>query len=786
MPPFARFVPALLTAALLAGVDAFAQDAGPDENTAEPAAKRALTFEDLYGAKRLDLAGRVPGGLAWVSDSHYLDPGADGGPAVVDAGTGESASAFDAGAVADALAAAGVEAGEAKGLARAPGRATWSPDYSRGLFSAGGDLYLLAFGGPAFGAGLDAKPTAARLTETPGRERLPALAPDGRAVAFVRNFDLYTVPLIGDGPDLHAGPEARLTTGGGDLVRHGYADWVYYEELYDRRRTGYRWSPDSRRIAVMEYDDRAVGEHVVIDQTARPQKLERTRYPKTGTTNPTVRLGVVDAAGGDVRWVDWAADGLPGLPDLGRGPGDGGGLIAHFGWFPGGGKLYAYLQDRTQSTLSVRTAGVPDDGTLGPVKELFKENAGAWQQSPGDLEFLADGSFVVASTRDGWRHLYRYKPDGTFLNALTAGDWEVRSLARVADSRNGGAVGGQWVYFQGTKDDPVGENLYRVRPDGSGPARLTPDAGAHRATVAPGGEYFLDTRSSHAAPPRVDLRRGDGELVRTVAEAEPKDLEKIALGDFRWVEIPTRDGGTLYGHLITPPGLDADAETHATPAWVMTYGGPHTSVVSDSWGGGRGWEQLLATNGIAVLTVDPRAASERGWAPAWEVRGRLGEQETEDMADAAAWLAAQPWCDGARLGLSGHSFGGYLTARTLTHTDRYSAGIAGGSVTAFANYDTIYTERLMDTPAANPDGYALTDLSKHAGDLSGRLLLIHGVMDDNVHVQNVLQFVEALQRADKTFELMLYPTSRHGIHSTHYRRLMWDFVRETMLEGEQP
>ena len=500
-------------AAVLLVAPAFTQeDAAPEA--------RPLTFEELYGPDPLDLAGRAPRGFAWVSGDRYLDPAAG---ELVDAKTGDRAAALNKDAVAGALEAAGVSAGAAKSVAGSPGRATWNEDYSRALVADGGDLFLLTFPGPAFGAAADddERPTAVRLTETPGRERLPTLAPDGRAVAFVRDYDLYTVPLIGAGDDLTAGPEARLTVGGGDLVRHGYADWVYYEELYGRKWKGYRWSPDSKRIAYVEYDDRAVGVHEVIDQTAIPQKIERTRYPKTGTTNPTVRLGVVAAAGEPTRWVDFASGGLPGLPELGREPGDGGGLLAHFGWFPSGDRLYAYVQDRVQSSLSARAVGVPASGDLGPVKELFKETAGAWQESPGDLRFLADGSFVVASTRDGWRHLYRYAADGTFINAVTDGDWEVRSVLEVADADD---VSDQWIYFSGTKDSHVGENLYRVRPDGSALARLTPDAGRHAASVAPGGDYLIDRWSSHIREPtRVDLRTGAGELVRTLGEAEPKD-----------------------------------------------------------------------------------------------------------------------------------------------------------------------------------------------------------------------------------------------------------------------
>ncbi|NNJ27263.1 S9 family peptidase [Alienimonas chondri] len=777
---------------------------GQDERGAEDpkaaADLRPMRFEDVYGSANLDLTGSTPRGLEWLGPDRYLVPADQGSPQVVEAATGEARLAYDAAALSAALTDAGVKGDVAEKFSRRPVGATFDEERRRALLESEGDLFAVDFGGPAFGVDSDAAPLAVRLTDTPQTEELSELSPDGRTAAFVREFNLYTIPLIGVGEAMTAGPEAALTVGGGDLIRYGKADWVYFEELYNRSWKGYRWSPDSQRIAVMEYDDRAVGTFVVLDQTAatdietRPddsgQLVERTRYPKAGATNPTVRLGVVDATGGPIRWVDWSADGLPGLSSLGRTSGDGGGLIAHYGWFPEGDRLYGYVQDRVQSMLSVRAVDVPAEGPLGEATELLKETAGAWVESPGDLEFLPDGSFLLASTRDGWRHLYRYSPDGTLRNVVTSGPWEVRDLNQVAVSDAPAAEA--WIYLTGTKDDPLGEFLYRVRPDGSGLTRLTPEDGVHRASVAPGGGFFIDAYSAHDTPPRTLLRRGDGELVRTLDEADPEGLTKTARGTFAWVQIPVAaapraDGGmdpagTLYGYLLTPPGLNLANPDRRVPVWVMTYGGPHASSVKDEWAKGRGWERLLATNGIAVLKIDPRAASARGWAAAWAVHGRLGEQETTDMAAVADWLKAQPWCDGDRLGLSGHSYGGYMTARVLTHTNKYAAGIAGGSVTDFRNYDTIYTERLMDTPAANPGGYDQTNLSSKASDLHGRLLLIHGGMDDNVHPQNAWQFVDALQRRGKDFDLMIYPRDRHSISSTHYRRLMWDFIRETMLE----
>ncbi len=363
-----------------------AQDERTADGTGEPAAAlRPMRFDDLYGAKRLDLTGDAPGGLRWADATRLLVPANEGAPQIVDAATGAAAPAYDAAALSAALTAAGVDGRFAKSFARRPASLADSLDQERrrALLRSGGDLFAVDFGGPAFGADSDVAPVAVRLTETPRPEELPELSPDGRTAAFVRDYDLFAVPLIGAGDAVHAGPAVRLTVGGGDLIRHGKADWVYFEELYDRSWKGYRWSPDSRRIAVMEYDDRAVGAFTVLDQAApvnlaaRPadsgQRVERTRYPKTGTTNPTVRLGVVEATGGPVRWIDWATDTLPGLPAMGRAPGDGGGLIAHFGWFPDGTRLYGYLQDRVQSTLSVRAVDVPPHDPSGR-----NPSAGRW------------------------------------------------------------------------------------------------------------------------------------------------------------------------------------------------------------------------------------------------------------------------------------------------------------------------------------------------------------------------------------------------------------------------
>jgi dipeptidyl aminopeptidase/acylaminoacyl peptidase len=240
-----------------------------------------------------------------------------------------------------------------------------------------------------------------------------------------------------------------------------------------------------------------------------------------------------------------------------------------------------------------------------------------------------------------------------------------------------------------------------------------------------------------------------------------------------------RDGFLLEGSLIKPPHLEPGKKY---PVWLSTYGGPHAPSLVNSWQGGRLFEQMLAQMGIVAFRCDPRSASGKGANSTWTAYRQLGVQELRDLEDAIDWLNQQPYVDASRIGMSGYSYGGFLTAFALTHSNRFAAGIAGAPVTDWRNYDTIYTERYMSTPQENPDGYEKTSVVAAAKNLHGRLLLIHGARDDNVHLANTLQLAHALQQANKDFELMIYPPYRHGVGGAHYNRLMFDFIRRTMLE----
>ncbi|HWE34987.1 MAG TPA: DPP IV N-terminal domain-containing protein [Isosphaeraceae bacterium] len=722
----------------------------PQDKAAE---KKPITFADLH-------AGRLPGfdgqptSVSWLDADHLLQ--AKGGRALrVEARTGkaEPYQGRDTEAMAKALAELPtIDEATARALTRqqgAPGgrmrrgfrRASariGDPTGKGTLFVVEDDLYYATFDGKA----------AARLTSTPGAEEMPTFSPDGRFVAFVRDFDLYVV-------DVATRTERALTTGGTATLRHGKTDWVYFEEIFNRNWQGFWWSPDSKRLAFFETDDSPVKAHTLVDPIAPGRVVEATPYPRPGEPNPVVRLGVVTVGGGPVKYAD-----LSGYLD-------GSYLISHVGWTPDGDRLVAHVQDRVQTWLDV--VSWPDAGNGAP-KRLFRETTRAWVESPGAPNYLPDGSFLWPSERDGYRHLYHYDADGTLKRQVTSGPWEVRAIHRLdAETHE--------VVFSATKDNPIGSDLYRVKLDGGEIRRLTHGDGTHNVDLSPDGKAFLDRHSDAKSPTRIDLVAIDGTPIRTIDANPVAALDEYRFAPRELVKIPTADGFVLEGELITPPDLDP---SKSYPVWFTTYGGPHAPTVVDAWANGRPWEQALAQEGYIVFRADPRSASGKGAVSAWACYKQFGVQELKDIAEALAWLEKRPYVDGNRIGISGHSYGGFMTAFAMTHSDLFAAGIAGAPVTDWHEYDSIYTERYMLTPQDNPDGYAATSVVAAAKDLHGRLLILHGAMDDNVSPRNTLRLIHALQGADRDFELMIYPTARHGIFGPHYARLQVDFIRRTL------
>ncbi len=703
---------------------------------------RPITFNTPGGGGGGRMRGGFGAGPRWLDGEHWLSV-QDGRLMKVHAATGRSQPFIDAKALAKGLSRlSSLDQSTVQSIAA---RTTFTMDPAkRGfMFDHGEDLYYATFDGSV----------AVRLTSHPGREQFPQFSPDGKSIAFARDFDLYVV-------DIAEPTERRLTTGGRDDLRHGHADWVYYEEIFNRRWPAFWWSPDSKKLAFMEFDDAGVPLHTVMDDTATPRRLEQTHYPRSGEPNPKVRFGVVASAGGPIQWADlsdYSADAF---------------LISDVGWWSDSSAAYCYVQNRVQTWLDFVKFTPGDE--KGSVKRLFRDQTKAWIESPGPVHWLGDGTFLWLSERDGWKHLYHYDAAGKQKAQLTSGAWEVRGLEYV-DPKNG------WIYFSGTRDNPMATNFYRARPGGP-VERLTQSDGSHNVSMSTGGELFLSSWSDIKTPTRQRLYGADGRLVRTIDSNPSHELKRLRFGPRERLQIPAKDGFLLEAELILPPDLDTSKKY---PVWFKTYAGPHAPTVSDSWGGGRMWDQALAQEGFVVFLMDPRSASGKGATAAWSAYKHLGVQELEDIKDGINWLKQKPYVDGSRIGMAGHSYGGYMTSYAMTHSDLFAAGIAGAPVTDWRDYDSIYTERYMGLPQDNLDGYNVSSVVRAAGKLHGKLLILHGAIDDNVSLRNTMRLVEALEDADKDFELMIYPSSRHGIGGPHYTRLQLDFIRRS-LGGKKP
>lgn len=714
---------------------------------AAPAQGGRITLEALYSpdsSERVGYSGSVPS-LSWADDGSYVERGADGDWRKVDAVTGATSMAVDMDALRASLAdLAGLTDGDVATLVQ---RAV--PGIAGGL-----DAVLLNHANDLFV--VSASGGAERLTFNAEPEVGEELSPDGRFVSFVRDYNLHLI-------EVGSGRERALTTDGSSELFYGRLDWVYQEEIYGRGNfKGYWWSPDSSALAFLKLDESPVNEFTVVDHIPTTLDTEVTNYPKAGDPNPKVWLGVVKAVGGDAVWVDTKK-----YEPIEH-------LIVRVGWHPSGDHVVFQVQDREQTWLELNMA----DPASGDTTMLIRETIEAFVQQMGGPSWLPDGSFLWFSERTGFKHLYHYAFDGfdvpVMRHQVTEGDREARTLYGVDDDG--------WVYFSGTEHSPIANHVYRVRTDGSGLERLSALEGDHGALFNPALTHYLDTWSNVTTPPQVRLHAADGSEVRVVAENRVAALDDLDLGTVEFLQVPTRDGFLMEAMVIKPPGFDPGKRY---PVLQYNYGGPHSPVVRDRWGGARYlWHQMLAQHGYVIWMCDNRSASGKGIKPTWHAYQQMGVVELRDIEDGLDWLRQQSWVDDARLGIWGWSYGGFMASFALTHSKSFKAGIAGAPVTDWRLYDTVYTERYMRMPQNNPEGYDSTSVVKAAGNLHGKLLILHGTMDDNVHFQNSVQLVYELQKAGKDFEFMMYPRSRHGVRQRelawHLQRTMTDFVLENL------
>jgi dipeptidyl-peptidase 4 len=601
-----------------------------------------------------------------------------------------------------------------------------------------------------------------RLTETPADEIDAKVSPKGSYVSYVRDQNLIVY-------DLASGRETPITDDGAGLITWATAEFIAQEEM--DRDTGYWWSPDERYIAMTRVDESPVDVVPRFEITGGGATMVEQRYPRAGRPNAVVELYVRDLQSGARVKVDLGAN-----TDI---------YLARVNWSGDGRTLYVQRQSRDQKTLDLLSV----DPTTGASRVILSQKAQAWVDLNDDFRVLSDGRFIWSNEDSGWRHLYLYDRNGRRLRAITRGDYPVKHLDGVNEQTGD-------VYFTASMRDgkelPIEQQMFRANLNRTvDPVAVTPGGGWWTVSVNGPATAYVGNYSDPATPPQSALYRIDGTRVRWIEENRLDAGHPFApyASRLRAPEFGTMQshGQTLVWRMTTPPDFDP-SKTY--PVVMQVYGGPGTGA-----GVQKSWQpltnQLLTEAGYIVFRVDNRGEGDRSQAFETSIYRRLGIPAVEDQALAAQWLKTLPYVDPDHIAVMGWSFGGFLSLLTLTDKDaNLAAALAGAAPTEWSLYDTHYTERYMSTPQANPEGYAATDILPRLDDMTGRLLLLHGMADDNVIFGNATRVIDALQAKSQPFEMMLYPGQRHGVRGDPRQLQQWrtylDFLDRTIGKRAAP
>ena len=597
--------------------------------------------------------------------------------------------------------------------------------------------------------------TVRRLTETEADEIDAKVSPKGNYVSWVRDQDLVVY-------DLAAGAEQAVTTDGDGLITWATAEFIAQEEM--DRDTGYWWSPDERFIAIQRTDETPVDVIPRLDITGGGATVIEQRYPRAGRPNAVVDLYVHDRTTGQRIKVDLGAN-----PDV---------YLARVNWSADGKTLYVQRQSRDQKTLEL----IAVDPSTGQGRVIATQTSEAWVGLTHDFKALKDGNFIWSSEDSGWRHLYLHGPDGRRIRAITTGEYAVTGLNGV-DERTGR------VFFTASmrdgKEYPIEQQLFSASYRRTGrPAEITPRGGWWSASVNGTGTAYVGNYNDPDTPPQSALYSIDGERLAWIEENRLDETHPFWPYNARQrdPEFGTlqSDGETLHWQMSTPPGFDPSKQY---PVVMQVYGGPSGGGVKRTWPSAT--TQLLTEAGYVVFRLDNRGEGYRSARFKQALYLKMGQPEIEDQVLAADYLRTLPFVDDDRIAAMGWSYGGFMTLHMLTEPKMgLAAAISGAPVTDWSLYDTHYTERFMSTPEANPEGYAASDILDQLPLMTGRLLLMHGMADDNVIFENTTRVLNALQEKSLPFETMLYPGQRHGIRGNerglHQWRTYLDFLDRTI------
>lgn len=598
----------------------------------------------------------------------------------------------------------------------------WSSDGKALLFPLAGDAWYYPMGSDK----------AQQILETETFETDIKISPKNTFISFIREQNLYL-------KNIATGKETQVTSDGGGAIKNGMAEFVAQEEM--SRMTGYWVSPDESKIAYIRVDESPVDIITRTEIYADNVKVVEQRYPRAGTPNVTVKLAIYDIASGKTEWVNLGDD-----QDI---------YLARGKWLNNSQQFSFQQQTRDQKQLQLKVV----DTRSNKVSVLLTESSPTWINLHDDLYFLKNqDAFIWASEKDGFKHLYLMDNTGKQLAQLTSGDWVVDEVSAI-DEKAG------VVYFTGRKDTPIERHLYKVSLKGGDISKVSQRSGFHSIAFSKDASIYVDDFSSINTPPQVSLHKASGEQLTWLTENAIDENHPLAPYQEQWVKpefgtLKTQDGVTLHYRMWTPKQISGKH-----PAIVYLYGGPIAQVVQNRWGGNRGLlMQHWVDKGYVVFSVDNRGSNYRGKAFEDPIHERMGEIEVQDQVAGVKFLHTLPYVDKEKIGVYGHSYGGYMTLMSMFKAaDYFAAGVSGAPVTDWRLYDTHYTERYMGNPNSNPEAYTKSSVFPYAENLKGDLLIYHGMADDNVLFTHSTMLYKHLQDLAIPFEVMDYPGKKHSI-----------------------
>jgi dipeptidyl-peptidase 4 len=689
------------------------------------AQKKELSDDQYFKNNFKGITNPLPAVIKWIDDSHFILR-RDGKNYEVDAKTGAEKDY--------------VEANINKGTV------STTPE----IVVKGNDLYLRKNVGDI------------QLTNDSAQEINQTLSPDGNYVAYTKKNDLYTV-------NLNTKKETRLTRDGSETILNGYASWVYMEEILGRRgrHRAFWWSPDSKRITFFRSDDSRIPVFTITDATGLHGVVETQRYPKVGDPNPEVKVGIVEPEGNNIVWAAFNEkdDQYFGQPY----------------WKPDGSSLLVQWMNRLQNNLIIYEV----NNITGAKTEFYNEKQKSWidLDDQGErIQFLKKvGGFILNSDASGWNHLYLYDIKGKLVNAITSGKFTVTHVNYVDEEKG-------VVYFTARSlENTARTDFYRININGKNMERLTLGDYNNSINLSPGGSYFVTTYNNAVTPSRMTLMSTKRKIIKELGDSQGEEFNNFNIAKTEIIRVKSDDGLYDLPMKVTWP-LNMD-KNKKYPVLISVYGGPNAGTVMDTWSL-NGNQQWYAKEGLIQVSMDHRASGHFGKEGVSNMYHNLGYWEMKDYSTLVKWLIANGGADATKICITGFSYGGYMTCYALTYaSDIFTHGMAGGSVTDWNLYDSHYTERFMGTPANNPEGYKNSSVMTHADKYKGMIQIVHGMIDDNVHMQNSIQFISKLQDLKKDFEFMPYSGGRHGWggnKGTHFQNLKTRFIYKYLLEKEVP